>query len=309
MKALAAAGAVLFGLVLLLAAAAAGVLSLADLDGGDLPSQAAADDIPADYQQLYRAAAATCPGLPWTVLAAVGKEETDHGRNPDWTSDAGAQGPMQFLPATFAAYAVDADGGGPDINDPADAIFTAATYLCASGASGGRDIHGALFAYNPDDAYIARVLSTAEGYTDHTSDDNTGGAGDEVPQSSRAAAVAVDYAIAQLGLPYEWGGDGPAAGDIGFDCSGLTQAATQAAGVRLPRVAQDQYNAGPHLPPDAVLQPGDLLFFGASTTSISHVGIYIGGNQMIDAPNRNAPVRIEDYRWNDYRGATRPIHT
>ncbi|TFE31036.1 hypothetical protein E0F15_11185 [Frankia sp. B2] len=307
MKVLAAAAAGALGLVVLLLGVAAGVLgSLNPLSAP--PSQRAADDIPPDYQQLYVAAAATCPGLPWTVLAAIGKSETDHGRNPDWTSDAGAVGPMQFLPATFAVYGVDADGGGADINDPADAIFSAAAYLCASGARDARDIPGAVFAYNHDSGYVATVLARADAYTDHTT--GTAGGGEaSVPAPGAAVDVAVDYATAQIGLPYQWGGDGPAAGDVGFDCSGLTQAAAQAAGVRLPRVAQDQYNAGPHLPADTPLQRGDLVFFGTSTASISHVGIYVGDNMMIDAPNRNAPVRMEDYRWTDYRGATRPIHT
>ncbi|KDA41070.1 NlpC/P60 family protein [Frankia sp. B2] len=156
---------------------------------------------------------------------------------------------------------------------------------------------------------MARVLSTAEGYTDHTSDDTDADDGDIPQPAGQAAAVAVDYATAQLGLPYQWGGDGPTAGDAGFDCSGLTQAAAQAAGVHLPRVAQAQFDAGPHLPAGTPLQPGDLVFFGTSTTAISHVGIFIGGNQMIDAPHKGAPVRVENYRWNNYRGATRPIHT
>ncbi len=307
MKALAVAGVVVFGLIVVLFGAAAGVLASLSPFGAS-PSDDATEDIPVDYQQLYLTAATTCPGLPWTILAAIGKEETDHGRNPDWTSEAGAQGPMQFLPATFAEHAVDADGGGADINDPADAIFSAAAYLCASGARDARDIPHAIFAYNQDPAYVARVLTTADSYTDHT-EDTTGETGGEIPEPSPDAAVAVDYATAQLGLPYEWGGDGPAAGDAGFDCSGLTQAAAKAAGVDLPRVAQDQYNTGPHLPAAAVLQPGDLVFFGPSTTNITHVGLYIGGNQMIDAPHRNADVRVEDYRWDDYRGATRPLHT
>ncbi|KDA41068.1 lytic transglycosylase domain-containing protein [Frankia sp. B2] len=161
MKPLAATGALVLGLIVLLLGAAAGVLSsISSL--GDPPSQRATEDIPAGYQELYVAAAATCPGLPWIILAAIGKTETDHGRNPDWTSDAGAQGPMQFLPATFAAFAVDADGGGADINDPADAVFTAAAYLCASGARDGADISKAIFAYyyrNSD----RRVVSSRDG--------------------------------------------------------------------------------------------------------------------------------------------------
>ena len=105
---------------------------------------------------------------------------------------------------------------------------------------------------------------------------------------------------------------------VGFDCSGLVQAAYQAAGVALPRVAQDQFSAGPHLPPGAALEPGDLVFFGASSTSVTHVGIYAGvaGGQamMVDAPYTGADVRVEAFPatpgapWGSdiYLGATRP---
>jgi cell wall-associated NlpC family hydrolase len=62
---------------------------------------------------------------------------------------------------------------------------------------------------------------------------------------------------------------------------------------------------GPHLPKGAPLLPGDLLFYGTPTHA-THVGIYIGANQMIDAPHTGAGVRVEDYRWRDYLGAARP---
>lgn len=292
--------ALLFAVPLLAGGVAAGILGGAG-EGGQqpLPSQAAAAGIPADYQQLYLIAAATCPGLPWTILAAVGKVETDHGQNPDWTSEAGAQGPMQFLPATFAAYGVDGDADGTsDINNPADAIYSAANYLCVSGARDGADIHGALFAYNHDQSYVARVLTQADAYT---IPDLTSSSG-----PSNAALTAVDYATAQIGLPYLWGGDGPDYGEEGFDCSGLTRAAYAAAGIAIPRVAQDQFNAGPHLPPGTPLEIGDLVFYGTSTIDITHVGIYIGGGEMINAPRRGAPVRTETYVRPSYLGATRP---
>jgi cell wall-associated NlpC family hydrolase len=122
----------------------------------------------------------------------------------------------------------------------------------------------------------------------------------------QAAAAAIAYAQAQIGLPYQYGGDGPGVnGSTGFDCSGLTQAAYQAAGIQLPRVAQDQYNATTKVPLNA-LEPGDLVFFGTSTSEITHVGIFVGGDMMIDAPHIGAFVRQEDYRWSDLVGATQP---
>jgi peptidoglycan hydrolase CwlO-like protein len=117
------------------------------------------------YMQLYHDAARTCPGLSWTVLAAIGQVESGHGRNPS-TSYAGAMGPMQFLPATFAHYGVDGDHDGVlDIMDPADAIYTAAAYLCANGAGQGGDmLYNAIWHYNHADWYVQMVLTLARKY-------------------------------------------------------------------------------------------------------------------------------------------------
>jgi hypothetical protein len=122
--------------------------------------------IPSGYLRLYRAAAATCRGLPWTVLAAIGTVETGNGSNTA-TSSKGAMGPMQFLPSTFVAYAVDGDGDGvANIQDPADAIYSAARYLCAWGAGlGGQSLYAAIFAYNHADWYVREVLRLAVAYS------------------------------------------------------------------------------------------------------------------------------------------------
>jgi len=124
------------------------------------------------------------------------------------------------------------------------------------------------------------------------------------------AAVAVRTAMAQIGLPYQWGGNGPTAGDEGFDCSGLTTFAYAAAGVSLPRTAATQYAAGPHVPADAPLQPGDLVFYG-TPGPVHHVGMYIGDGRMVNAPTFGMPVQTAYYRWtgDDYLGATRPAAT
>ena len=122
--------------------------------------------IPASYLRLYRAAASTCRGLPWTVLAAIGTVETGNGANTS-TSSKGAMGPMQFLPSTFVAYAVDGDGDGiANIQDPADAIYSAARYLCAWGAGlGGQSLYAAIFAYNHADWYVREVIQLAIAYS------------------------------------------------------------------------------------------------------------------------------------------------
>ncbi|MFB9962687.1 lytic transglycosylase domain-containing protein [Sinosporangium siamense] len=120
---------------------------------------------PASYLDLYRASAAVCPGMSWTVLAAIGQVESSHGRN-NGPSSAGALGPMQFMPATWKAYGVDGDGDGKaDIWSPYDAVPSAANYLCANGANqGAQKLRKALWFYNHSWAYVDKVLGVARGY-------------------------------------------------------------------------------------------------------------------------------------------------
>ncbi|HTW18729.1 MAG TPA: lytic transglycosylase domain-containing protein [Mycobacteriales bacterium] len=128
-------------------------------------SQYAATTIPSTYLTLYRQAATTCPGLPWTVLAGIGTVETGNGRDVH-RSVAGAEGPMQFLPSTWATWGYDADGDGKaDIHDPVDAIFSAARYLCAAGAGrGGQSLDDAIYAYNHAWWYVREVITIANEY-------------------------------------------------------------------------------------------------------------------------------------------------
>ena len=118
-------------------------------------------------------------------------------------------------------------------------------------------------------------------------------------------SVVVADAQAYLGTPYVWGGERPG---VGFDCSGLVQWVYAEAGISLPRVAQDQYDAGPHLPAGATLYPGDLVFFGSGPGAVEHVGIYVGNGEMIDAPYTGVDVRYDRVASVSlgYVGATRP---
>jgi cell wall-associated NlpC family hydrolase len=107
-----------------------------------------------------------------------------------------------------------------------------------------------------------------------------------VPTVVQAAAVA--YAESQIGTPYVWGGTSP---KTGFDCSGLVVWAYGLAGVVVPRVANDQWHDEPHLAMGQLV-PGDLIFFGSGDYA-DHVGIYVGGSAMVDAPYTGADVRID----------------
>ncbi|GAA0370749.1 hypothetical protein GCM10009530_21130 [Microbispora corallina] len=120
---------------------------------------------PESYLELYQRSAGVCPGLSWTVLAAIGQVESGHGRN-NGPSSAGALGPMQFMPATWKAYGVDGDGDGDaDIWSAYDAVPTAAKYLCANGAGqGGDKLRKAVWFYNHSWDYVDKVLSLADAY-------------------------------------------------------------------------------------------------------------------------------------------------
>lgn len=120
---------------------------------------------PGSYLELYQAAATRCPGLSWTVLAAIGQVESSHGRN-NGPSSAGALGPMQFMPATWKHYGVDGDGDGKaDIWSPYDAVPGAANYLCANGAGKGPEkLRKAIWFYNHSWDYVNKVMGIAEAY-------------------------------------------------------------------------------------------------------------------------------------------------
>ena len=174
------------------------------------PTGQALADIPPAYLALYQEAA-TELGMPWELLAAIGKVESDHGRNPaSWKPNAaGAEGPMQFLPATFAEYSWASGNSNPNIYDPRDAIYAAAALLVDNNVRD--DPRGALYAYNHAGWYVDEVLAQAAIYKDaaESAADASAGAAGFAGNSSSAAAAAVAYALAQLGVPYQWAGESP----------------------------------------------------------------------------------------------------
>ena len=114
-------------------------------------------------QGLYRQAAERF-GIPWEVLAAVGRVECEHGLNPRCSSpnEAGAEGPMQFLPATFARWSWASGSPDPSPYDPEDAVYAAAAKLAADGVNG--DPTRALLSYNRSRVYVADVVAWAVRY-------------------------------------------------------------------------------------------------------------------------------------------------
>ncbi|MFI5073733.1 MAG: C40 family peptidase, partial [Actinomycetales bacterium] len=107
------------------------------------------------------------------------------------------------------------------------------------------------------------------------------------PSPSGGVAAVIAFARAQLGEPYVWGGAGPSV----WDCSGLTMMAWRQAGVSLSHYTGYQWSETDRVP-ISQLQPGDLVFYGTSGPDSHHVGLYIGGGQMIHAPNPSTVVKI-----------------
>ncbi|MCK9872427.1 C40 family peptidase [Nocardiopsis dassonvillei] len=292
-----------------------------------------------------------CTGMRWQILAGVGSVESDHaavsgisengdtdppivgplldgtGAGNNWTphydTDGGrwdgdtefdaAVGVTQHLPANWSDYGVDGNGDGEvDPHNVYDAVASTAVELCDSHPENTVDftdrgqLNDSLFRYNPWNVYVDEVLTEIDAYTAEYPGSGIGAAG----PSSTTGRAAVAWALEQVGKPYVWGGIGPE----GFDCSGLTMRAWEAAGVAIPRVTTDQYQAGSRVPLSQI-QPGDLLFYdttdvGAPSPAPSHVTMYVGDGQMINAPSSGQSVRVEPVDSGFYAprfmGAARP---
>jgi peptidoglycan DL-endopeptidase CwlO len=287
-------------------------------------SQAGKNSIPANYLYWYKKVGQQ-DGIPWTVLAGIGTEESENGQSTlpgvhSGTNSAGAAGPMQIgvggaagnqwggapvHPASEVVNGVATDeDGNPTVSvyDPADAIAGAAKYLIEHGIQS--NVQDAIFAYNHADWYVQAVLNYASeyaagGYTvSQTTVDSATTCADNkalasITSPNTAVTEAIDFAEEQLGKPYLWGGTGPDS----YDCSGLVMMAYRAAGIDIPRTSQQQWAWGPKVPASGV-EPGDLVFFAGgdgTPTAPGHVGLVIGNGEMIEAYATGFPIRISSY--------------
>jgi len=134
----------------------------------DVRASEASDEVPVpvpgdreSWLPLARSAAATCPGLSPAVLVAIAHVESSLGLQST-PSSAGAVGPMQFLPSTWAAYGVDGDRDGlTDVMNPIDAVHGAARLLCANGGADPDRLASAVWNYNHSDDYVRHVIGLA----------------------------------------------------------------------------------------------------------------------------------------------------
>lgn len=230
---------------------------------------AVANGVPAaQWPLMVQAAQNSSCGVTAEHLAAIAKLESDFGQNL-LNPRSGTFGYGQFDVPTWTTFG----GGNPD--NPADALPAIARTLCARGY--GTDRAHAL------NSYGGCVTGSCLGATDYAT------AVGQLAAALRPVQGAVQVAQEWLGVPYVFGG----CSRSGVDCSCLVQLVYHALGVTLPRVAADQWNAVQHIA-RVDLQPGDLVFFRDTyMPGISHVGIYVGGDQQINAPTEGQRVSVQ----------------
>lgn len=284
------------------------------------PSGRAAAEIPGDLLPIYMAAALTCPGFPWPVLAGIGWVESRHGggradpisgdvappivgpaidgregfaaiRDPAQPDGwAHALGPMQFLSTTWSAWGLVAPdrppGTTPDVHNAWDAIYSAAGYLCGGRTEIG-DLRAAVLRYNRSEAYYREVMAKAAEYGLGSSSSGEGST------FTGSASAVIAAAMTQLGVPYRWGAETPG---VGFDCSGFVQWAFAQAGMKLPRTTSQQILSGVAVENLSTLRPGDLIFSrsirGGQVVDGGHVAIYVGDSQVIVAPRTGDVIEL-----------------
>jgi hypothetical protein len=283
----------------------------------------------ATFVPWFQQAGGLCPGIKAPTLAALYAAENGFRYGPTApVSPAGALGPGQFMPGTWAVYGKDVHGDGiADVFDVGDSVMASGHLLCdtyrqieswkLSGLVAGDTLDLTLAAYNagtgavlrsggmpsgsPDyenqtKPYVARIRATEDCYTWLlVPGDNLQHAQDTLHRAEDFGHRVIDQAVKYLGIPYVWGGggsEGPTLG--GFDCSGLTSFAVHAATggtLTLPRTSQAQWQIGTEIPL-AEAAPGDLLFGNWGPDGPGHVAIYLGNGQMIHAPTPGDVVRV-----------------
>ena len=218
--------------------------------GGVRPGAA----IPPAWLTLYQQAAATCPGLAWSVLAAIGTVEIGSGQSTAPGVSVRGQPRRGRRPDAVRASHLRRLRHGRARRGP----------TAVPVRPGRRRLHGG----GPAVRQRGRLARHPAGRRPRlqplrpptsTPCWPSPSPSQQDPSTSGTVVAALSFAAQQLGTPYVWGGTGAG----GFDCSGLVQAAYGRAGVTLPRVAQDQFDAGPAVPAGTAVEPGDLVFFGS----------------------------------------------
>ena len=331
---------------LILAIVIAGVLAVAMAIGGNGSSDnlqnagfgsgiAANAPVPADIKTIILNSIGTygCAQVTPSLIAAQLYQESSFNpdaQSHDKTGKPIADGIAQFTPSTWAAHGVDGNGDGTkDVWNPQDAIPAQISYDCYL-AKIVKDVPGdatdnMLAAYNAGAGAVKKAggippYTETRDYVKTIRDLATKWAATvdgavPLPAGSGGAQQAIATAETALGTMYQFGGycrpPFDQARNNGCDCSSLVQYAWASAGVNLPRVTGDQVKSGTAVPDTAHLAPGDLLFTRGSDGSASvpgHVGMYVGNNQVIEAPHTGSAVRLTPLsQWTGSAGSENTI--
>ncbi|WP_245231531.1 MULTISPECIES: NlpC/P60 family protein [Streptomyces] len=288
--------------------------------------------VPQEYAPWIRRAVAACQHseLAPALMAAQIKQES--GFRAEAGSHAGAQGPAQFVPGTWAVWGRDSDGNGrADPHDVGDAVIAQGRFMCSllgsAKTSGFRDdprrlalagynagwgavqrfggVPPLTFANGETYNYVRIIMASMKKYATTPDALSVAGSGTGPDALRRAARY--------IGTPYSYGGGTPkgpglgfcdrangyaggrcvASSTTGFDCSSLVQYGYWPT-VQLPRTAAAQYNATSRRPvARGALKPGDLVFWSNRSGAIYHVGLYAGQSRILHAPKTGRDIRVE----------------
>lgn len=307
-------------------------------------SELGENEIPKQFVEGYKKAGEKY-GIPWTLLAAEHRVETNFGQDLN-VSSAGALGHFQFMPLTwvgwgygggnrlgnanipkkdlhnlsviskYGGYGIDGNGDGKaDPWEFEDSVYATAKYLSENGGKNG-DLRGAVFQYNHAGWYVERVFHYYQAYSSKVKVVDTGGYGGAVSTSGKKGiegAIAAGSTIINKS-PYNWGG-GRNETDIknrSFDCSSFVRWAYSEAGINLGPISSTTTDTlvtkgKPVKPKD--LKRGDLVFFKTYKQN-GHVGIYLGNNEFLNDNSSNGVSidRMDNPYWKDaFKGVARRV--
>lgn len=233
--------------------------------------------------------------LAWQI--AIQAAMTESGlRNLDY-GDRDSLGFFQMRPSM--GWGTEAQVTDPvyAINKFYDVLVTVPDWKSQRPGESAQDVERSAFPdrYHEWEAMGAHLVRTVGKVSDPTGCGESNG--NALPPPTQQAARAIAWAQQQKGKPYVWGATGPDS----FDCSGLMLRAYESAGINLPRVSRDQYNAGAMLPVRQA-QPGDLLFWAydpSNPSTIHHVAMYLGGNRMVEAQQTGVPVHTRKMSFDE----------
>jgi len=216
------------------------------------------------------------------IASSNGWDQVNYNGKTGWVSS-------QYLTGSSVAAPAPAPAPAPTPVQSTTYKTTTNNLNMRTGSSTGHSIILTI----PQGAQV-EVLATSNGWAQVNYNGKTGWTSAEYLTDAARSVNGqdiVDYAKSFLGVKYTWGGNTP---QEGFDCSGLVKYVYAHFGITTPRVSRSQATFGEEVSMNA-LQPGDLVYFGRDT--VSHIGIYVGGNNMIHAPEPGKNVEIKDMSW------------